>query len=129
MTLYSGLIASSWYYNEEAEPRLDWLMSHLDGKHQQAVVDYATFLVQQYKIQTPVEAGLKPKAIARPERETVIGAIKRLKKTYYMIDSDTLLDETSSLMGQHILRGRESLAVINELQSIFQVKYEKYLKQ
>ena len=104
-------------------------MSHLDGKHQQAVVDYATFLVQQYKIQTPLEAGLKPKVIARPEQETVIGAIKRLKITYYMIDSDTLLDETSSLMGHHILRGREASAVINELQSIFQVKYEKYLEQ
>jgi len=46
-----------------------------------------------------------------------------------MIDSDILLDETSSLMGQHILRGREASAVINELQSIFQVKYEKYLEQ
>ncbi len=80
-------------------------MSHLDGKHQQAVVDYATFLVQQYKIQTPVEAGLKPKVIARPEQETVIGAIKRLKKTYYMIDSNPLLDETSSLLGHHICVG------------------------
>ena len=104
-------------------------MSHLDGELQQAVVDYATFQVQHYKIQTPAEAGLKPKTIARPEQETVIGAIKRLKKTYYMIDSDTLLDETSSLMGQHILPGREASAVINELQSIFQVKYEKYLEQ
>ncbi len=103
-------------------------MSHLDGKHQQAVVDYPTFLVQQYKIQTPVEAGLKPKVIARSEQETVIGAIKRLKKTHYISDSDTLLDETSSLMGHHILRGREASAVINELQSIFQVKYEKYLE-
>jgi len=56
-------------------------MSYLDGKHQQAVVDYATFLVQQYKIQTPVEVGLKPKVIARSEQETVIGAIKRLKKS------------------------------------------------
>jgi len=108
---------------------LDSLMSHLDGEHRQAVVDYATFLVQQYKIQTPVEAGLKPEVIVRPEQETVIAAIKRLKKTNYMLDSGTLLDESSSLMGQHILRGRQASAVINELQSIFQVKYEKYLEQ
>ena len=46
-----------------------------------------------------------------------------------MIDSNTLLDETSPLMGQHILRGREASAVINELHSIFQVKYKKYLEQ
>ena len=109
--------------------QLEILMSSLGINHQQAIVDYATFMVQQYKIQTPLEAGLKPKAIARHEQETVIGAINRLKKTYYMIDSYTLLDETSSLMGQHILRGREASAVINELQSIFQVKYEKYLEQ
>jgi hypothetical protein len=56
------------------------LMSRLGDEHQQAVVDYATFLVQQYDIQTPIEAGLEPEAIARPERETVIAAIKRLKK-------------------------------------------------
>ncbi len=55
-------------------------MSHLDGKHQQTVVYYATFLVQQYKIQTPLEAGLKPKAIARPEQESVIGAIIKIEK-------------------------------------------------
>ena len=46
-----------------------------------------------------------------------------------MLDSDELLDGTSSLMGQHILRGREASAVINELQSMFQEKYEKYLEQ
>jgi len=46
-----------------------------------------------------------------------------------MLDSDVLLDGTSSLMGQHILRGRESSAVTKELQSMFKVKYEKYLEQ
>ena len=105
------------------------LMSQLDQEHQQAVVDYAAFLVQQYNIKTPVTGELKPENIARPEQETVIAAIKRLKKTYYMLDTDLLLDETSSLMGQHILRGREAIAVINELQSLFETKYEEYLDQ
>ena len=108
---------------------LDALMSQLGDEHQRAVVDYATFLVQQYNIQTQVEAGLEPTAIARPESESVIAAIKRLKKTYYMLDTDNLLDETSSLMGQHILRGREASAVINELQSLFEAKFKKYLHQ
>ena len=106
---------------------LDALMSQLSDEHQQAVVDYTTFLAQQYKIKTPAEADLKPIAIARPEPESVIAAIKRLKKTYYMLDTDGLLDETSSLMGQHILRGREASKVINELQSLFEAKYKKYL--
>jgi len=104
-------------------------MSQLGDEHRRAVVDYATFLVQQYNIEHPVEAGLKPKAIGRPDNETVIAAIKRLKNTYYMLESDSLLDETSSLMGQHVLRGRETSVVINELQSLFEAKYEKYLHQ
>ena len=104
-------------------------MSQLGDEHRRAVVDYATFLVQQYNIENTVEAGLKPKAIARPDNETVIAAIKRLKKTYFMLESDSLLDETSSLMGQHVLRGREASVVINELQSLFEAKYEKYLQQ
>ncbi len=106
---------------------LDGLMSQLSGEHQQAVVDYATFLVQQYNFQPPVEAGLKPEDITRPEQESVIAAIKRLKRTFYMLDTDLLLDETSCLMGQHILRGRKTSIVINELQSLFQAKYEEYL--
>lgn len=77
------------------------LVSRLGDEHQQAVVDYATFLVQQYNMQTPVEGGLEPEAIVRSERETVIAAIKRLKKSYYLLDSGVLLDRTSSLMGQH----------------------------
>ncbi len=105
------------------------LMPRLGDEHQQAVADYASFLVQQYNNQTPVEASLEPEAIVIPGRKTVIAAIKRLKKTYYMLDSDEQLDRTSSLMGQHILRGRESSAVTNELQSMFQGKYEKYLEQ
>ena len=114
---------------KEQSRELDVLMSQLGDEHQRAVVDYATFLVQQYNIQTPVEAGLEPAAIARPEEESVIAAIKRLKETFYMLDTDSLLDETSSLMGQHILRGREASAVINELQSLFEAKYKKYLHQ
>lgn len=103
------------------------LISQLGDEHQRAVVDYATFLVQRYKIQIPVETGLKPVAIARPESESVIAAINRLKKTYYMLDTDGLLDETSSLMGQHILHGQEASTVINELQSLFETKYKHYL--
>ena len=102
-------------------------MSQLSGEHQKAVVDYAAFLVHRYNNKTPVKLGLKPKDITRPEQESVIAAIKRLKKTYYMLDTDLLLDETSSLMGQHILRGQEAPIVINELQTTFQAKYKEYL--
>jgi len=82
------------------------LMPRLGDDHQQAVTDYASFLVQQYNLQTPVEASLEPETIVIPGWETVIAAIKRLKKTYYMLDSDVLLDRTTSLMGHTFCVGR-----------------------
>jgi hypothetical protein len=105
------------------------LLAQLDADHQQAIVDYANFLVQRYKTDSSVARDLKPESIERPGQETVIAAIKRLKKTYYMLDTDSMLSQTSALMGQHILKGREASDVIDELQSIFQTQYEQYLIQ
>ena len=102
------------------------LLSQLDVQHQQAVIDYANFLVQQYKIDQTSNSDQQPATIERPEKESVIAAIKRLKKTYPMLNTDIMLDETSSLMGQHILKGRETAEVIDELQSIFETRYEQY---
>lgn len=105
------------------------LLAQLHDSHQQAVVDYADFLVQRYKVESAGDRDLKLESIERPVQETVIAAIKRLKKTYYMLDTDIILDQTSALMGQHILKGREAPDVIDELQSIFQAQYEQYLNQ
>jgi len=105
------------------------LFAQLEASHQQAIVDYANFLVQRYKIDNSGGRDLKPESIERPRQETVIAAIKRLKKTYYMLDTDIMLNQTSALMGQHILKGREASDVIDELQSIFQAQYEQYLNQ
>lgn len=103
------------------------LLAQLDEEHQQAIVDYSAFLVQRYKIKNSRDRGLKPESIERPSQESVIAAIKRLKKTYYMLDTDILINETSALMGQHLLKGREACDVIDELQSVFQAQYEQYL--
>jgi hypothetical protein len=103
------------------------LLARLDEDHQQAIVDYANFLVQRYNVEDSRDRDLKPESIERPRQESVIAAIKRLKKTYYMLETDTILNETSALMGQHILKGREASDVIDELQSIFQAQYEQYL--
>jgi chitinase len=109
--------------------KIKQLLSQLDEQHQQTVLDYATYLVQQYGIDKHRETGLEPAAIERPKQETVIAAIKRLKKTYTMLDTDIMLSETSALMGQHILKGRAASAVIDELQSIFRTRYEQYLNR
>lgn len=109
--------------------QLKTIMSSLDVEHQQAVVDYATFMVQQYRDHPTEDKQQEPESITRPAAETVITAIKRLKKTYYMIDTGILLNQTSALMGQHIMQGREASKVIDELESAFQTQYEQYLQQ
>ena len=87
-----------------------------------ALRDYADFLLQRYAAEVPVPE--TPQTIARPEQESVIAAIKRLSATYSMLNKDTMLHETSGLMAQHLLQGREAVAVIDELEILFLRQYD-----
>lgn len=109
--------------------RLDSLMKQLSATHQQSVIDFASYLVEQYPLESVNDEILEPQPVQRPADETVVGAIKRLKKTYYMLDTDGLLNKASALMGQHMLQGRESESVINDLQHLFESSYEDYRQQ
>lgn len=104
---------------------IDSLMSQLDGEQQQSIIDYASFLVHQSK--TPVVDGgnATPNLTDRPTQETVAEAIDRLKRSYYMLDTDKLLNDVAALMGKHILQGLEAPVVIDELQLCFQSYYRK----
>ena len=104
-------------------------MSQLSDEHQQSVVDFANFLVDRYKLAAVTNSDLQPEEIERPSEETVVGAIKRLKQTYYMLDTDALLNQTSALMGQHLLQGRDATSVIDDLQALFRTQYEEYRQQ
>ena len=84
---------------------------------------YAEFLVQRESAgdqpeQQPVSA--VPVEIPRPEKESVVSAIKRLSSSYHMLDRSVILTETSSLMTSHIMHGREADEVIDELEALFQ---------
>ena len=109
--------------------QLQKIMSQLSEVHQQSLVDYAEFLVQQYELDAIANIDLEPRDIERPLEETVVGAIKRLKQTYYMLDTDALLNQTSALMGQHLLQGRDATSIIDDLQALFRTKYEEYRQQ
>jgi hypothetical protein len=66
-----------------------------------------------------------PEAIPRPDDEKVVAAVKRLSKTYYMLDKKTMLGVTSDLVTQHILHGREAAEVIDELEALFENQYRQ----
>jgi hypothetical protein len=71
----------------------------------------------------PVEIP-EPESIPRPQDEKVVAAVKRLSKTYFMLDKKAMLGETSDLVTQHIIQGRDVVEVIDELETLFIQKYQ-----
>jgi hypothetical protein len=67
----------------------------------------------------------EPENIPRPGDEKVVAAVKRLSKTYFMLDKKKMLGVTSDLVTQHILQGRDAGAVIDELEDVFQQHYQQ----
>lgn len=108
------------------ERRLLRAYKSLDKPNRQSLMDFAEFLASRN--QTDVEVASEPLDIPRPESESVVKAIKRLTATYPMIDKGTLFNETSLLMSQHIMQGREAKEVIDELETLFE-KYYLELKE
>lgn len=67
----------------------------------------------------------EPEPIARPQNEKVVAAVKRLSKTYFMLDKKEMLSVTSDLMTQHLVQGREAAEVIDEMEALFRESYDK----
>lgn len=106
------------------------LFSRLDKQRQLQLLDFAEFLVTKSPdlIEEDSELVVEPLQIPRPENESVIGAIKRLSKSYSMLNKDDMLHETSDLMSSHVLKGRPAKEVIDELEVLFITHYEKKYK-
>ena len=86
------------------------------------LLDFAQFLVERYP--PKVETVAEPLSIPRPSEESVIAAVKRLSATYPMLNKDTMLHETSALVAQHLIQGRNATEVIDELEMIFLQRYQ-----
>ena len=65
-----------------------------------------------------------PEAIERPAEESVVGALKRLSKTYHMLDKTETLGATSDLVASNLMQGTDSVEVIDQLEDIFRSLYE-----
>jgi hypothetical protein len=104
------------------EKRLLEILDRLPAEQGQQLLEYAEFLDARHG-QDAVSA--EPLAISRPQQESVVRAIKRLRETYPMLDPAKLLNETSILMTEHVIRGRDAVEVIDELEVLFRTHYEK----
>ena len=102
------------------------LFDTLDDERKASLFDYAEFLQSKGGL-VPKEIG-EPVEIPRPEEETVVGAIKRLKQTYPMIESRTVFTAASTLMTEHMVNGRNVIEVIDEMQILSHESFEEFLK-
>jgi len=102
------------------------IFESLDAQRQNSLFEFAEFL--QSKGNLVVKEIVPPVEIPRPDKETVVGAIKRLKQTYPMIDSMKVFASASELMTDHMVKGRDAVEVIDEMEKIFEDFYAKILK-
>jgi len=104
------------------EKRLLEILERLPAEQAKALLEFAEFLSARYG--RDAELG-EPLGIPRPEEESVVRAIQRLRITYPMLNPAKLLHETSALMSEHIMRGRDAVEVIDELEILFRRHYDR----
>jgi len=66
-----------------------------------------------------------PEPIERPATESIVGGLKRLARTYPMLDKSEMLSATSDIVASHIMRGTDTTQVIDELEDIFAQHYRQ----
>lgn len=97
----------------------------MDEQRKQSLCDFASFLYAQAD---PVSKEVpQPEVVPRPEKETVVGAVRRLKIKYHMIDSMSVFSAASELMTDHMVKGRDLVEVIDEMEELFENSYNKLL--
>lgn len=107
----------------KTERRLIALLAQLPEVKAQALLEFAEFLASRHGDTLETAA---PLDIPRPDKETVVKAIKRLSATYPMLDRGKMLNETSVLVTQHVMHGRDAVEVIDELEILFRRHFEKH---
>jgi len=113
-----------------AEQQLTEQFQQLDAGDQATLLAFAAFLASRSPARTvtvkaePVTIP-EPEIIQRPEKESVVGALKRLAKSYPMLDKTEMLSATSDLVATTIMQGTDPVGVIDELEDIFSTHYEQ----
>lgn len=105
--------------------RLLKLFNQLDSANQTTILAFIEFLAARQESQPIVIP--KPELLPRPENESVVKALKRLKASYPMLESDALLHTSSALMTEHIMQGRPASEVIDELERLFASAYQQLI--
>ncbi len=108
------------------EPRLTRLFRSLGEDDRRTLLAFAEFLAAGRQPTAAPAPPVAPTPLPRPEQETVIAAIRRLSRTYPMLDRGPMLNETSALMSAHVLQGRNEAVVIDDLEALFLRHFSDY---
>jgi hypothetical protein len=113
-----------------AEQQLTEFFRQLTAADQLTILAFAEFLAARSSpgsIAVSAEALVipEPEAIERPPGESVVAALKRLSKTYHMLDKTEMLGATSDLVATSIMQRTDAVIVVDELEDIFRSHYEK----
>jgi hypothetical protein len=113
-----------------AEQQLTEYFQQLAAGDQATLLAFAAFLASRSSLSQgvtvkPPEPVIipEPEIMARPDGESVVGALKRLSKSYPMLDKAELLSATSDLVATNIMQGTDPVGVIDELEDIFRTHY------
>ena len=103
------------------------LYEAMDDNRKKSLSDFADFLYAQAE---PISKEIQPPDdVPRPEQETVVGAVKRLKIKYHMVDSMSVFSAASALMTDHMVKGRDVVEVIDEMEILFGDAYKKLVQE
>ena len=109
-----------------AEERLLARFRRLNESDRETVLALAEFLAGRAGIEEVENSNAEPLPLERPDRETVVEAMRRLRSTYPMIEAQALLHRAAGLLAEHTLQGRDAAAVIDDLEATFAAHYERF---
>lgn len=98
----------------EGESALLDIYRTLDAQRQNELLEFARALA------APVA---EPCREPRPADESVVLALRRLVRSYPMLERRRLMGTASALMAQHALEGRAAAEIIDELELVFERHY------
>ena len=112
------------------DKRLAQMFGKLSPDDKKALLAFAEFLLSRSDAAGDADASepLTPVSIDPKPGESVVAAIKRLSRSYHMLDRGSMLNETSALMSAHVIQGKQREVVIEELEVLFRRYYNDYLK-
>ncbi len=87
------------------------------------LVEFADYLSRRHPAAVPPVSD-QPLQMQRPVEESVIEAIRRLSKTYPMIESGNVFSEATALMARHVMGQQAAVEVIDELEAMFEARYD-----